>query len=203
MKKAFTLIELLIVVLIIAILAAIAVPNFLEFQMRAKVSRVKSDHRSMATAIEAYRIDAGRYPEYSDLFTTLETLSVITTPIAYMTQIPQDPFEVPNGRVYGVSGFDRNRNYSVYLEKIGIARWNVASPPLPLADWEMNQQNWLARMPITKEQSRWALVSRGPDSDMYYFEPITYGTTYTVTDDWYYDPTNGTVSRGDILRFGP
>jgi type II secretion system protein G len=61
-KKGFTLIELLIVVAIIAILAAIAVPNFLEAQVRAKVSRVKSDHRSLATAIESYYVDHGTYP---------------------------------------------------------------------------------------------------------------------------------------------
>ncbi len=58
----FTLIELLIVVAIIAILAAIAVPNFLEAQTRAKVSRVKADVRSIATALEAYRIDQNLYP---------------------------------------------------------------------------------------------------------------------------------------------
>jgi len=62
MKKGFTLIELLIVVAIIAILAAIAVPNFLEAQVRAKVSRVKSDLRSLATALESYYVDNNKYP---------------------------------------------------------------------------------------------------------------------------------------------
>ncbi|MBN1477342.1 prepilin-type N-terminal cleavage/methylation domain-containing protein, partial [Candidatus Sumerlaeota bacterium] len=60
--RAFTLIELLIVVAIIAILAAIAVPNFLEAQTRAKVSRVKADIRSVATALEAYIVDYNMYP---------------------------------------------------------------------------------------------------------------------------------------------
>ena len=55
--KAFTLIELLIVVAIIAILAAIAVPNFLEAQTRSKISRVRSDLRSLATALESYCVD--------------------------------------------------------------------------------------------------------------------------------------------------
>jgi prepilin-type N-terminal cleavage/methylation domain-containing protein len=61
-RKAFTLIELLIVVAIIAILAAIAVPNFLEAQTRSKMSRAKADMRSIVTAIEAYAVDYNKYP---------------------------------------------------------------------------------------------------------------------------------------------
>src|SRR5687767_11253654 len=66
--RAFTLIELLIVVAIIAILAAIAVPNFLEAQTRAKVSRARADMRTEATALEMYRLDSNMYPRPFDAF---------------------------------------------------------------------------------------------------------------------------------------
>src|SRR5690349_10044583 len=61
-KKGFTLIELLIVVAIIAILAAIAVPNFLEAQTRAKVTRTAAELRTLAVAIESYTVDNNRPP---------------------------------------------------------------------------------------------------------------------------------------------
>ncbi len=58
----FTIIELLVVVVIIAILAAIAIPNFLLAQTRAKVSRVKNDLRVLATGLESYATDYNCYP---------------------------------------------------------------------------------------------------------------------------------------------
>jgi type II secretion system protein G len=91
---AFTLIELLIVVAIIAILAAIAVPNFLEAQTRSKVSRVKSDLRSLATAIESYAVDYGNVPANEQGFTyVVKGMFMLTTPVAYMSSVDlDDPF---------------------------------------------------------------------------------------------------------------
>src|SRR5687767_14671971 len=102
-KKGFTLIELLIVVAIIAILAAIAVPNFLEAQVRAKVSRGRADMRSVTTAIESYAVDNGKYPPMSDrgpastwdLFQDIgaggddhsRTSSYLSTQISYITSL--------------------------------------------------------------------------------------------------------------------
>ena len=140
-SKGFTLIELLIVVAIIAILAAIAVPNFLEAQIRSKVSRAKADLRSIATALESYYVDQNVYPAWASTgagrvitdetpFTEGLTVSVntslgtassanrrsfainpgaygtvdmftITTPIAYMTSFPADPFATTRGCTFG------------------------------------------------------------------------------------------------------
>ena len=60
-KRAFTLIELMIVVAIIGILAAIAIPNFVKFQCRSKQSEAKGSLKAIYTAEESYRAEQDKY----------------------------------------------------------------------------------------------------------------------------------------------
>jgi len=61
-RRGFTLIELMVVIAIIIILAAIAIPNYLNMTKRAKNSRLSSDMATLATGLETFKTDWGVYP---------------------------------------------------------------------------------------------------------------------------------------------
>ena len=211
LKKAFTLIELLIVVAIIAILAAIAVPNFLAAQVRSKVSRVKSDMRSISVAMESYAVDNNRYaipadalgqmipnPKLATTVSPFETKTpiLLTTPIAYMSSIPIDPFVDARKSVEPPNYHCITRGYIDIRQEFGSSvNWNLY--------WFLFFQETIGK-PAPSSLAYW-FQSFGPDkihdANVPHVGPSL--GPHVHGNGAIYDPTNGTISSGDIHYFGP
>jgi len=197
-KSGFTLIELLIVVAIIAILAAIAVPNFLEAQTRAKVSRTTADMRTLATGLELYQVDHNKpmtcRTEFGlngpSLINSAHTgngwvsyrFKKLTTPIAYITTVFPDVF-VKDGVTKTTTGassgnYDSFDYFDEFFDNRATnAAWRGAA--------------------LTCGAS-WRVVSCGPDNIQGQGGAGVGNAINKYGVD--YDATNGTVSRGDIVR---
>jgi prepilin-type N-terminal cleavage/methylation domain-containing protein len=250
MKKysAFTLIELLIVVAIIAILAAIAVPNFLEAQTRSKVSRAQADMRSLATAIESYRVDNNSYPaaitgdvywymtydsnrtvkhspatitnanygacnesnrwcvegvQWTATFLLAKDGSIasITTPIAYITSYPRDPFADTDGLSFGYTNMDNKMwilwSFGPDQDELGddnnggqVGNGNGINDPLKVSakcykDRDLDD-SW------ARPWNNAGKTIIGPEA--------THPSATLLTAGYTYDSTNGTKSKGDLWR---
>jgi prepilin-type N-terminal cleavage/methylation domain-containing protein len=205
--RGFTLIELLIVVAIIAILAAIAVPNFLEAQTRSKVSRAKADMRTVATALEAYRVDYPRYPLPDDIqgglltsadiqrtFFETKITQRLTTPVAYFSSVFDDIFwnafePTETYRPYHYASREYAESFS---DEAGTAEFDALH---------------FAMFGDVNASAQWYLLSHGPDADHDAGPSVggTPGLPGHITGDGVvaYDPTNGTISNGDLTLWGP
>ena len=193
-RDGFTLIELLIVVAIIAILAAIAIPNFQNAQTRAKVSVAKSDLKSFATALESYYLDNNDYPrdevDQSKFYKYLVNPCCypLTTPVAYMNSIDKrDPFlkeeQIRQQELAG--GHTGSYSYFHYRERLG--------------------EYFKDACPVAFNRA-YCVESQGPDffPDFLHMLPgyaacPTGGFPWTATP---YAASNGLRSRGDIAYFG-
>jgi len=80
LRKGFTLIELLIVVVIIGILAAIAIPKFANTKTKAYTAAMKSDLRNLVTAEEAFFSDSGKYVVYDTAQLKFKPSTGVSTP---------------------------------------------------------------------------------------------------------------------------
>lgn len=204
-KKGFTLIELLIVVAIIAILAAIAIPNFLQAQVRARVSSVKSGMHTTATGLEAFYVDNNQYPAtvYMANAYNYHIPSDLTTPVAYLTSWPKDPFETYAGTGAGYLPLKYQRPGLVWYsgDSTNTGAWYVYVPgTYPIDDGTATLYRYYgpgnasndAGCPGSADNIRWAVFSVGPDKEFETAQPIPMRT--------WYDPTNGVVSNGNIVR---
>lgn len=211
--KAFTLIELLMVVATIAILAAIAVPNFLEAQVRSKVSRTKSDLAAMEMGVRSYFADHNQYP--ANRASVRSFLLDAATTTAAIEKQPVDPENVPpellpyerintqNLRMpqVAVSGYD------LYVLTTPVAYLGTLEPD-PFADMRGLPYAYLDYSGIWDEAAeagyelcrdrRYLLLSYGPNTDL-----VDPDFRNPVHGPWIrYEPTNGTVSVGNLLSFG-
>jgi prepilin-type N-terminal cleavage/methylation domain-containing protein len=202
-KRGFTLIELLIVIAIILILIAIALPNFLEAQIRAKVSRTQSDLRAYEFALESYNVDykhfpwpmccknpnarPGRngWPDSAHCWQTVNLLEV-TTPHKYISTVNrQDVFATDVGESAGMWA---NSGYYTYQ-------------PYHLGGWFMNgKPDYLARDAYCL--LAWGPSQRHPDLPVHFpdWGPNTRGGH--GWGDVVYSATNGTNSLGILYRCG-
>ncbi|MBW7938550.1 MAG: prepilin-type N-terminal cleavage/methylation domain-containing protein [Candidatus Omnitrophica bacterium] len=209
--KGFTLIELLIVIAIILILISIALPNFLEAQIRAKVTRAKAEMRSLGQATAAYFNDYKIDPNVDNAIVSEPNRSRIwwgyashrlTTPTAYIKLIPIDTFpDALKTLAWGWDQIDTRKNGDANRPYLVIVRVRTKTPNAEL--WHFNPPggyNTIPGAPFMDPQSKAALamapgvyLSAGPDLEATLAYLGVGGKTYTT-----YNPTNGTVSKGDM-----
>lgn len=215
MKKlrGFTLIELLIVVAIIAILAAIAVPNFLEAQTRARVARVNADLRTLKTGIESFQVDTNMYPkcyfennnnlnpgdlvpEAPDRLTfanwakssigsgTTKRNFTLTTPVAYLQNIPVDAFAEQNGMLYGYG----NANQIAYIV------WSLGPDGLQDIGATLDKSSYNT---ISNDVSGWKTNTIfSPQNTTSKNAKVPNANLLDIT----YEASNGTTSKGDVYK---
>lgn len=186
-RSGFTLVELLIVVAIVAMLAAIAVPNFQAAQARAKVARTEADLYAIATGLETYRTDFNGYPVVGSLafpgpwdmsVPYLRRLRPLTTPVAYINSVPVDAFRpVLDPKSLGPEYCYAPGN----LYHGGSAKYSGN----------------------TYRNTIYSIAGRGPDREINaggycLSHPVAYESKINITGR--YDPTNGTISAGDVFR---
>jgi general secretion pathway protein G len=120
-QSGFTLIEIMVVVVILAVLGSLVVPRILENVDKARVTRAAADIRAIQTALETYRLDNFKYP------TTEQGLMALVKQPAdptitnyrsegYLPSLPKDPWNNPyqyaspgsDGRPYEITTFGRD-----------------------------------------------------------------------------------------------
>jgi prepilin-type N-terminal cleavage/methylation domain-containing protein len=211
-KKCFTLIELLIVVAIIAILAAIAIPNFLEAQVRSKVSRAKADLRSITTGLESYYTAYNHYPPNPDTSTGFNvTPWQLTTPIAFITSRPKDPFKAGKDITQSTNPALRHERFFYDYYTIISAR-EYMTGGVNVFVLCVDDSGFLpGTNPMAfHKYGGWLQWSVGPDA-LFWYDSDDFNPSHTMlltpkyppwgfSFDIPYDPTNGTVSFGNIIR---
>jgi len=182
-SKAVTLIELLVVLGVTLILSGVALENYNSAAIRARVARVRAEHRILAQAIEVYRIDGNALPRmansfYNDpAFDTIFGVPVsgvmthcLSTPVAYVTNAYLvDPFMEAKRDAPLDERFYTYQVIPVYVGKNPSSKF-----------WPSAREHY----------GEWRIGSVGPD--------LVFDHKFANSAQLPYDPTNGLISFGNI-----
>jgi prepilin-type N-terminal cleavage/methylation domain-containing protein len=212
-KLGFTLIELLIVIAIILILISIALPNFLEAQVRARITNAMGEMRAIEPAIAAYYQDwkrfprdgfeipsiAGYYPEENPRIWVQ-----LTSPIKYFSTIPYDEFHSAYKDTNNLQRSDKHQTYRYYA-----AWWRcLALGGSPVQKSEKCTSLGGGKNYDSDFLGKWIIWSPGPNrvhdfGEWAMYKPLARaGWSVTSGSSPFYCATNGTISDGDIVKWG-
>jgi len=221
--RGFTLIELLIVIAIILILIAIALPNFIEARLRAQVTKARGEIHSIRTAFEMYHNDWKIYPRgcitggntsgsTQDICTQNWgfVAEILTTPIRYLKHKYDDLFSIGYtvlGNVTTAQGGHNHVKYRTTKRKQyfeGYPSEQKGMIPTKVKRDSLIWTNYEGFNPQAYKNKQYLISSLGPehDEDCLPQNAFYNAGSYSPGDE-FYSPTNGTISTGDIVFLGP
>ena len=139
-EKGFSLIELMIVLVIIGIIAAIGIPNFLDALDRSKQRATVGEIRSWGLAITSYHIEKNRFPPM-DASTTAGPIAPLLIPYVISALRPFDSWKNPlhyftdvSGQVYTISSFGKDGLDTGPLDFVTPLTWQNYDGKIELCD---------------------------------------------------------------------
>ncbi len=207
-SHGFTLIEILIVVAVLGVLTAIAVPQMQNAMVRSKIAAAQSNIHACAMALENYFLDNNDYPPSryfclawgeQEARKYFELPWELTTPVAYLSNRPLDPFftytgasdEAPGQTIkYRHPGFG-------YFNGMPTEEGIWVPKAFPEDDGEyIFYNNASKKHPAKDSPVQYGLWSVGPVPAL----EVSLNSKHPVPSHTWYDPSNGIYSEGIIVR---